>query len=68
MLAKELLGLLEQERNRNTRAQLREVSAKLGAGGASNRAAETILRSARRFKNKDGERRYESGAHDKERL
>jgi lipid-A-disaccharide synthase len=56
-LAQELLGLLDQERNQAARAQLREVSARLGEGGASNRAAEIILRAVERFKNKDGARR-----------
>jgi lipid-A-disaccharide synthase len=49
-LAKELLGLLDQERNRHARARLREVAAKLGAGGASTRAAESILRAVEKFK------------------
>jgi lipid-A-disaccharide synthase len=49
-LAQELLGLLDQERNRNARSQLREVAAKLGAGGASARAAESILRAVEKFR------------------
>ena len=43
-LAEELLGLLEPERNRAVRATLHEVTEKLGAGGASKRAAEQILK------------------------
>jgi lipid-A-disaccharide synthase len=54
-LARELLELLDQERNRAARARLREVSARLGAGGASKRAAEIILRAVERFKDEEGE-------------
>jgi lipid-A-disaccharide synthase len=43
-LAEELLSLLEPGRNAEMRAQLREVTSKLGEGGASQRAAESILR------------------------
>jgi lipid-A-disaccharide synthase len=43
-LAAELLSLLDQERNRLVREELHEVAARLGQGGASTRAAETILR------------------------
>jgi lipid-A-disaccharide synthase len=57
-LAKELLELLDQERNRAMRAQLLEVSARLGEGGASTRAAESILRALERFKGKVGEQKY----------
>ena len=39
----ELLRLLEPEINRETRAQLHDVSLKLGAPGASQRAAELIV-------------------------
>jgi len=42
-LANELLLLLDQERNADTRARLREVTSQLGEGGASERAAEIIL-------------------------
>ena len=42
-VVKELLKLLDPEINRETRAQLRDVSLKLGAPGASQRAAESIL-------------------------
>jgi lipid-A-disaccharide synthase len=43
-LAEELLSLLEPGRNAEMRAQLREVTSNLGEGGASQRAAESILR------------------------
>ena len=43
-LARELLALLDPERNQIIRNELREVSAKLGQGGASHRAAEKILK------------------------
>lgn len=42
-LANELLLLLDEQRNRSERARLREVANQLGAGGASERAAERIL-------------------------
>ncbi len=42
-LAQELMSLLDQKRNQEMRGQLRDVAARLGAGGASERAAETIL-------------------------
>jgi lipid-A-disaccharide synthase len=42
-LAKELLSLLEPVRNRAARTELREVTEKLGEGGASQRAAERVL-------------------------
>ncbi|HEY6231275.1 MAG TPA: lipid-A-disaccharide synthase [Pyrinomonadaceae bacterium] len=42
-LANELLLLLEADRNKAARARLREVTNQLGEGGASLRAAETIL-------------------------
>ncbi|HEY0405790.1 MAG TPA: lipid-A-disaccharide synthase [Pyrinomonadaceae bacterium] len=42
-LAQELSTLLDPERNGAARAQLREIAASLGAGGASQRAAQTIL-------------------------
>jgi lipid-A-disaccharide synthase len=44
-LAEELLKLLEPERNNAARDQLREVARKLGDPGASERAAELILKS-----------------------
>jgi len=43
-LAAELLNLLEPARNAATRARLRAATQGLGAGGASTRAAEAILR------------------------
>jgi lipid-A-disaccharide synthase len=42
-VVKELLRLLEPEINREMRAQLRDVSLKLGAPGASQRAADSIV-------------------------
>lgn len=42
-LADELIVLLDTERNRRARLQLREAVARLGAGGASKRAADTII-------------------------
>lgn len=44
ILSRELFDLLEAENNKKMRADLREVSDKLGHGGASKRAAEAILR------------------------
>ena len=41
-VVKELLKLLEPETNKRTREQLRDVSLKLGAPGASQRASELI--------------------------
>jgi len=49
-LAAELLALLEKDRNQSVRNQLQEISARLGAGGASNRAAERVLTAVRRWK------------------
>jgi lipid-A-disaccharide synthase len=43
LLAKELLLLIEPERNRSMRADLHEVAEKLGEVGASRRAAQEIL-------------------------
>ena len=42
-LARELIALLDPERNRAIRDELGEVSEKLGEGGASRRAAQAIL-------------------------
>lgn len=42
-LAQELLSLLEPERNAEMRNRLREVAEQLGEGGASERAAESVL-------------------------
>jgi lipid-A-disaccharide synthase len=49
-LAEELLALLDDERNRQFRARLSEATGKLGAGGASLRAADAILRAIREWK------------------
>ncbi len=43
-LAAELFALLDPERNAALRIQLLDVTTKLGAAGASHRAAESILR------------------------
>jgi lipid-A-disaccharide synthase len=43
-LSRELLGLLEKDRNAAMRAELKEVAEKIGVPGASRRAAEIILR------------------------
>jgi len=51
-LARELLTLLEPEKNREARARLREATARLGEGGASRRAAEAVLRAVRKWKGK----------------
>ena len=48
-LAAELTLLLDAERNAATRARLREATARLGADGASRRAAEAILRAVREW-------------------
>jgi lipid-A-disaccharide synthase len=52
-LAKELLALLDEELNRAARAELSRVTARLGAGRASRRAAEAIVRALREWKSKD---------------
>ncbi|HYO64144.1 MAG TPA: lipid-A-disaccharide synthase [Pyrinomonadaceae bacterium] len=46
-LARELRRLLDPERNAEVRAQLRAAVARLGAGGASLRAADAVLRALR---------------------
>jgi lipid-A-disaccharide synthase len=46
-LARELLSLLEPERNAHARARLREATAKLGNESASLRAADVVLRALR---------------------
>jgi lipid-A-disaccharide synthase len=46
-LARELGSLLEPQRNAEVRAALRETAARLGAGGASHRAADAVLRALR---------------------
>jgi lipid-A-disaccharide synthase len=50
-LARELLALLDPERNARTREQLRDATARLGEGGASTRAADAVLRALRRWRN-----------------
>lgn len=42
-LARELISLLEPERNRSMRAELEEVSKRIGEPGASSRAAKAII-------------------------
>jgi lipid-A-disaccharide synthase len=42
-LADELLSLLDSQRNASLRVQLREVSEKVGAAGASERAARAVM-------------------------
>jgi lipid-A-disaccharide synthase len=50
-LARELLSLLDAERNALTRARLRQATARLGEGGASARAADAVLRALRSWRN-----------------
>jgi lipid-A-disaccharide synthase len=49
-LAEELLALLDEPRNRKARADLARVTALLGAGRASRRAADAVLRAVREWK------------------
>lgn len=49
-LAAELLQLLDESQNRAMRARLRVISARLGTGGASMRAADAILRALRQWR------------------
>lgn len=49
-LASELLLLLDQKRNEEARARLREVAQQLGDGGASERAAAVVLDSLQEWK------------------
>jgi len=49
-LSDELFRLLEPETNRRMREKLKEVTAQLGHGGASKRAAEFVLRELEQFK------------------
>jgi lipid-A-disaccharide synthase len=51
-LARELLTLLGPERNAAARSRLRAAAARLGEGGASLRAADSILRAVRQWKAK----------------
>jgi len=52
-LAAELLKLLDARHNAAIREQLRATTEKLGTGGASNRAAEAILRAVRNWRSKE---------------
>ncbi len=52
-LARELILLLEPGRNAAVRESLRVATARLGAGGASARAADAILNSIRAWKNSE---------------
>jgi lipid-A-disaccharide synthase len=54
-LARELLSLLDAEANARARAELREVVARLGEGGASARAADAVLAAVRVWKQSEGE-------------
>ncbi|MGH9903505.1 MAG: hypothetical protein ACRD68_16990 [Pyrinomonadaceae bacterium] len=49
-LARELLKLLDPRRNAEVRGELRATTARLGAGGASRRAAEAVLEAIRGWK------------------
>jgi lipid-A-disaccharide synthase len=49
-LSEELMALLDEKRNREARAQLAGVAARLGAGRASRRAADAVLRAVREWK------------------
>jgi lipid-A-disaccharide synthase len=48
-LSAELLKLLDPANNKNARAQLSEVAHELGEAGASERAADAILQSLKRY-------------------
>ena len=48
-LADELLLLLDEKRNEDARQRLREVANQLGEGGASQRAAESVLQALREW-------------------
>lgn len=49
-LSQELLALLDEERNSDFRARLAAATSRLGAGGASRRAADAILSAVRSWK------------------
>lgn len=53
-LARELLALLDPANNERARARLREATARLGEGGASQRAADAVLRAVRDWKKEGG--------------
>lgn len=63
-LAEELIALLDEQRNQTLREQLREITARLGAGRASERAAREILSAVRDWqRNRDAKpRRHEDAA------
>lgn len=52
-LARELLALLVPSRNHAMRAELRAAKTKLGAGGASARAAHAVIQAVRRWRSDD---------------
>lgn len=54
-LAKELLSLLDPAKNEDMRARLREIADQLGEGGASQRAAGSVLDCLRKWKTPDVE-------------
>jgi len=62
-LARELLHLLDAERNAQFHTRLRAATARLGAGGASDCAATSVLRAVREWK---GMRAKESGVRSQE--
>ena len=49
-LAEELLKLLDEEQNQAMRTRLRAATARLGASGASTRAADAVLRALRKWR------------------
>jgi lipid-A-disaccharide synthase len=53
-LGRELLALLDPERNAAARSSLRAATARLGEGGASVRAADAVLRAVRKWKEGQG--------------
>ena len=53
-LAEELAALLDAERNMEMRGRLREATARLGAGGASARAARSVLKAVRSWRAERG--------------
>lgn len=55
-LARELRALLDDTRNADVRARLREATARLGEGGASRRAADAVLRALRRWRAEGSQR------------
>jgi lipid-A-disaccharide synthase len=51
-LSEELISLLDAERNREFSARLRQATNQLGTGGASQRAADAVLRAVQTWKKK----------------